>query len=98
MGGTLLIPLPGETAAERRMYVPLAALVPVMVVYGYVACERIGRVVAKRRSRTWLRAGPSRLFAAVIFAFGPIFMVILSTGFLPPMGSMPLSSGFHHLS
>ena len=27
---TLLIPLPGETAVERRMYVPLAAIVPLL--------------------------------------------------------------------
>jgi Flp pilus assembly protein TadD len=37
---TLLIPMPGETMAERRMYVPLMAIVPWVVVACYSAVER----------------------------------------------------------
>ncbi len=48
---TLLIPLPGETAAERRMYVPLAAVVPYLLVAVYeVAC----------RISSWLKASPEK--------------------------------------
>ena len=38
---TLLVPLPGETAVERRMYLPLAALVALAVVSGYAMLEKV---------------------------------------------------------
>ena len=40
---TLVIPLVNETAAERRMYLPLAAIVPLLIVGGYVVQERVWR-------------------------------------------------------
>jgi tetratricopeptide (TPR) repeat protein len=40
---TLLIPLPGETMAERRMYVPLAALVPFFIAGAYALLQGIDR-------------------------------------------------------
>lgn len=42
---TLLIPLPGEAAAERRMYIPLAAILPLGVAGG---CRLIARLRSSR--------------------------------------------------
>jgi len=39
---TLLIPMPGETMAERRMYVPLMAMVPWLVVAGCAMVDWLG--------------------------------------------------------
>lgn len=43
---TLVIPLVNEIAAERRMYVPLAALVPLLIAGGWalwqIGCQRLG--------------------------------------------------------
>ena len=64
---TLVIPLVNEIAAERRMYVPLAAIVPFLVVGGYALLQLTWRYAAKRDS---LRV-PLVLFclATIILAF-----------------------------
>ena len=48
---TLVIPLINETAAERRMYVPLAALVPLGVVGGYLFVRWCGERLSGPRRR-----------------------------------------------
>jgi Flp pilus assembly protein TadD len=50
---TLLIPLPGETVAERRMYVPLMAMAAWVVVAGYTAIERVLRWNTKGVGSLW---------------------------------------------
>ncbi len=45
---TLLIPLVGEAIAERRMYVPLAAIVPLLTVGGYVLLQKVWRSIARQ--------------------------------------------------
>ena len=69
---TLVIPLIGETAAERRMYVPLAAVVPLFIVGGYVVQERIWRSVVRRAGWESIRGGPVTLFfiATIALAIG----------------------------
>ncbi len=78
---TLLIPLPGETVAERRMYVPLAALVPLCIVGGYVALERLWRFSRQRttldkQTTPVIRRGPVVAFAAATIA------LVVGFGFL----------------
>ncbi len=50
---TLLIPLLGETMAERRMYVPLMAMVPWVVVAAYVTLQWIFQVGPKGVESLW---------------------------------------------
>lgn len=46
---TLLIPLPGETMAERRMYMPLAAIIPFFIAGVYALVQEFER--KRERSR-----------------------------------------------
>jgi Flp pilus assembly protein TadD len=45
---TLIVPLVVETAAERRMYLPLAALVALAIVGGYVTAQSIAQFLRGR--------------------------------------------------
>jgi len=56
---TLLIPMPGETLAERRMYVPLMALMPLTIVGAYALLKWAQRHFAATT------AGPSNGWAAL---------------------------------
>ncbi|HEY4308836.1 MAG TPA: tetratricopeptide repeat protein [Pirellulales bacterium] len=70
---TLVVPLVGEIVAERRMYVPLAAIVPLFVAGGYALARRLtgrnaandGAVVETRRPLVMTLAGCAVL--AVVF-------------------------------
>ena len=42
-----VVPLAGQTEAEHRMYLPLAAVVTLVVLAAYAALERLGRRSAK---------------------------------------------------
>jgi tetratricopeptide (TPR) repeat protein len=44
-----LVPIVSEVGAERRIYVPLAGLVVLAVVVGYLALERLGKRLRTRR-------------------------------------------------
>ncbi len=68
---TLVVPLVGETVAERRMYVPLAAIVPLLIVGGYFVQERIGRSVARCAGRK-----PTGREACAVFSAATIALVI----------------------
>src|SRR6185436_2962197 len=58
---TLVVPIITEAAAERRMYLPLAAIVTLVVVGGYAALERM------RLTNKWpLALGATLLIAAVL--------------------------------
>ncbi len=65
---TLVIPLVSETAAERRMYVPLAAIVPLLIVGGYLLQQKAWRSVARRAGRASFRGGPVVVFSVAIIA------------------------------
>ena len=65
---TLLIPLVSETAAERRMYVPLAAIVPLFIVGGYTVLQRAWRFVARRAPRESILVGPIVTFSVAVLA------------------------------
>lgn len=69
---TLLVPLVGETVAERRMYVPLAAIVPLLIVGGYVLQRRVWQALAQRVGRKSIRGGPfaTCLVTTVTLAIG----------------------------
>jgi tetratricopeptide (TPR) repeat protein len=52
-----VVPLFGQTAAEHRMYLPLAAIVTLIVVRGWLLCDRVSRATpAIRRWATVLSA------------------------------------------
>ncbi len=70
---TLVIPLVGETAAERRMYIPLAALVPLLIVAGYWAQQRLTELVARRAGKVPVRRVSLALLSAEIMALGLTF-------------------------
>ena len=65
---TLLVPLVGETVAERRMYVPLAAIVPFLIIGGYVVQQRVWEAVARRVGRESVRGGRFVVFFAATVA------------------------------
>ena len=69
---TLVVPLVAETAAERRMYVPLAAIVPLFIVGGYVLLRQAWRSVARRAGPDSIRSGPVVAFsvATIVLAIG----------------------------
>ena len=69
---TLVIPLIGETAAERRMYVPLAAIVPLLIVGGYLVQQQAWRSVVRRAGRESIRGGSVAVFfvATIALAIG----------------------------
>ncbi len=48
---TLVVPLVSETVAERRMYIPLAAIVPLVMIGGYELLERAARALARRAGK-----------------------------------------------
>ena len=62
---TLVVPLVGETVAERRMYVPLAAIVPLLIVGGYVVLQQVWQAVARRVGREAIRSGPLAVLCVV---------------------------------
>ncbi len=70
---TLVIPLPVETAAERRMYVPLAAIVPLLIVGGYVVHQQFWRYVARRAGRETMGRGPVAVFACAAIVLAIVF-------------------------
>jgi protein O-mannosyl-transferase len=75
---TLLIPLVGETVAERRMYVPLAAIVPLLIVGGYVVLLRVWRFVVQRAGRELSDAGAIAVFSVATIALAIGFGCISS--------------------
>ncbi|MFK8113242.1 MAG: tetratricopeptide repeat protein [Rubripirellula sp.] len=69
---TLLIPLPDEPAAERRMYIPLAALVPLLAIGAHLLVARITGLVKVKHENT------SRAFAAILLASLAILFGVIS--------------------
>lgn len=69
---TLLIPLVTETAAERRMYVPLAALAALFVVGGYSLLGRLAGSVDRTSTRNWTGAASIVLLVAVTALFARV--------------------------
>jgi protein O-mannosyl-transferase len=71
---TLVFPLVGETVAERRMYVPLAAIVPLLIVGGYVvqlwACQAVAWRIGREPTRRGLLAVLSVATIALVIVFG----------------------------
>lgn len=65
-----VIPIYTEVAAERRMYLPLAAIVVLAVVVGFVACRRLGVLLMnKRHVRGLAMRLPAALVVVVALAF-----------------------------
>lgn len=80
---TLLIPLPGEAAVERRMYVPLAAIVPLLVVGGYSMLNRLHRRFTKTDPRdsvaaSWTASVPLTACVTVATAVTILFGFLCS--------------------
>lgn len=75
---TLLIPLVNEIAAERRMYVPLAAIVPFLIVGGYVVLERVCLSVAKRLPHAAIHRGATAVIAIVTILLAIVFGCVSS--------------------
>jgi len=72
---TLLIPVPLEVAAERRMYVPLAAVIPFVVVGGYALLCRVVKSAPKRDVRPGVRTPLLLSLAAVLVLAGAYSVV-----------------------
>jgi Flp pilus assembly protein TadD len=72
---TLVIPLVGETAAERRLYVPLAALVPFIMVSGFVALRKAWAYFTQPEV-----AGDKPRFTGQFLTFA-VAVLVLSFGF-----------------
>jgi tetratricopeptide (TPR) repeat protein len=73
---TSVVPILTEMAAERRMYLPLAAIVALAVVGGYVLVHS----TLNRKADTSHSPRPSRSLAAV--AIAPAFFLAILFGFL----------------
>lgn len=71
---TLLIPLVSEIAAERRMYVPLAAIVPFLIVGGYAVFQHAWQSLTKHEN---LRA-PLVAFSLAVIALAVGFARVSS--------------------
>ena len=72
---TLCVPIVTEMAAERRMYLPLAALVVLFVLGVWLALQGVGGWFSSARSeaRRW---GALTLTAALVFAIGAIYAAV----------------------
>ena len=55
---TLVVPIITEIAAERRMYLPLAAIVVLVIVGGYALIQSLSRRFASRTNATTQRRWP----------------------------------------
>jgi protein O-mannosyl-transferase len=69
---TSIVPLPTEMAAERRMYLPLAALVTLFVVGGYLLIQRY----LKRKSRD-AEAALNTRSKPIVIALPVLLLVVL---------------------
>ena len=69
---TLVVPVLTEMAAERRMYLPLAAAVALAVVGGYAA---VSGVISRRSSG--LRTAPSRSVSLLLIGMPALLIVII---------------------
>lgn len=69
---TLLIPLVTETAAERRMYVPLTALAALLVVGGYSLLRSLTDGVDREPARRWTIALSLALFVGLTAIFARV--------------------------
>ncbi len=69
---TLLIPLVTETAAERRMYLPLAALAALLVVGGYTLLRGLTDGVDREPARRWKVALSLALFVGLTAIFAGV--------------------------
>jgi tetratricopeptide (TPR) repeat protein len=67
---TLLIPMPKEELAERRLYVPLAAMIPLVVVGAFLAWQRFASVMGARKELAI--AGFSLATAALAAIYGTV--------------------------
>jgi tetratricopeptide (TPR) repeat protein len=66
---TSIVPIVTEVAAERRMYLPLAALVVLLIVGGYWLVRQMARWLREEGQtevRRWLLAAAGCLFVAVV--------------------------------
>ncbi|MBI2825335.1 MAG: tetratricopeptide repeat protein [Planctomycetia bacterium] len=70
---TFLIPMTNEVAAERRMYLPLAAIAPLVVAGGYALAERVARSIDARTERRLAGWGPIAVTGVGVVVVGAVF-------------------------
>lgn len=76
---TLVVPIPTEIAAERRMYLPLAALVALAIIGGYSIVEKLLRPGVEIGSNTKKGgSSPARAAAKLLVATGLVLAVVFS--------------------
>ena len=73
---TLVIPLVAETAAERRMYVPLAALMTLAVVGGFTFACWVTERIARSTQRREFKRLPIALFACAFMGVLAAFLLL----------------------
>jgi Tfp pilus assembly protein PilF len=69
---TLLVPVVTEVAAERRMYLPLAALVTLAVTFGYLLAQRVMQSSAGEANANLRARGP---LAVVLTVCGGVALI-----------------------
>ncbi len=72
---TLVVPIVTEVAAERRMYLPLAALIALAVVGGYWQIRRLMQPSAAVGKRTVFDRRPQLIMGAAAVALAVVFSV-----------------------
>ena len=75
---TLVVPLVNEIAAERRMYVPLAAIVPFLIVGAYVVLQRVWQFVPRTDEQRPIRRGPIAMISVATIALAVAFGCVSS--------------------
>jgi tetratricopeptide (TPR) repeat protein len=67
---TLLIPMPKEELAERRLYVPLAAIIPLVVGGAFLAWQRFSQAISV--DKRWTIAGFSLATGLLAAVYGTV--------------------------
>jgi tetratricopeptide (TPR) repeat protein len=70
---THVVPMIAEAAAERRMYLPLAALVPLVVIGGYALARRMRERFGRQRSAALTGSAPLTISFVCALALAAVF-------------------------
>ena len=87
---TLVIPLVNEIAAERRMYVPLTAIVPFLIVGGYVAVAWCWQHLARPEKQTTACRGPVGAFSVLTLVLAITYAAVSSRRLLAYQAELTL--------
>jgi tetratricopeptide (TPR) repeat protein len=75
---TMIMPMPSEAVAERRMYLPLAAVVALVILGGYAALRRQIQAGSPHASTSFYRSLPLRIAMCGAFSLTVVFAIVTS--------------------